>query len=323
MFGTREDRLRMRSARHLNALRAFEATARLGSYAAAGREIGVTPEAVGQLVRGLEAVIGTPLFVRATTGSRRLIPTAAAADVLPEVTGAFRSLATVTEALRRADGAEQLTVTAPPSFTARWLVPRLDRFRTRWPDVAVRLDVTEQLVDLAGGDADLAVRYGRGGWKGLIAKPLFPTERLFPVCSPSLLERHPSLMTCADVAGLTLIADATVGDRDFPGWKEWFALIGSARPTDERTVEFNASLPVIEAALSGQGVALVRERLVGEDLAAGRLVRLMPDRALDTGWTYYVVTAVDPQGQNVDSFRTWIEREAAQDLRQGPEGLQP
>lgn len=299
----------MDGARHLNALRAFEATARLGSYAAAGREIGVTPEAVGQLVRGLEAALDVGLFVRSSSGSRRLVPTRIALEVLPEVASAFRGLAGSIKTLRAASADDTLTVSAPPSFTARWLVPRLDRFRKAHEDVAVRLDVTERLVDLAGGAADIAIRYGRGGWPGLRARPLFPTERLFPVCSPALLERNPALKSCADVAGLTLISDATVTDPAFPTWDAWFDKVGKRRPTRERVVEFNASLPVIEAALAGHGVALVRERLVEDDLSAGRLIRLMPERALDTGWTYYLVTTSELSAAAA-KFAAWIEQEA-------------
>lgn len=300
-----------RSLSHLNALRAFEAAARHLSYVRAADELGVTPAAVGGQVRALEAWLGAPLFRRTLGPPVRLSLTEEASAAIPELREGFDRLASGLRRLRQAGGGGIVLVTSSPAFAAKWLLPRIDRFRSAHPNLDMRLDVTDRLVDVAAGDADVGIRYGGGRWAGLEATRLLD-EEVFPVCSPALLDGpHPPLVP-ADLRHHTLIHDATVRfDADFPTWRAWLAAIGVESVDAERGLVINASAAVTQAAVDGQGVALGRSVVVGDDLKAGRLVRLFPDAVCPVRWGYYVVTrpgAMDVA--KVAAFQGWLIAEA-------------
>lgn len=297
----------MKSPTHLNALRAFEATARCGGYAAAAREIGVTPEAVGQLVRGLEAYLGLPLFARGA--GRGLTPTPEALTVLPGVTDAMKVLVGAADRLRALKGSNILTITVAPSIAAKWLAPRLPSFLSVAPDLDVRLDITSALRDVGAGEADAAIRYGRGGWSDLVAQTLFDDETLAPVCAPSFLTERRWLRAPKDLIECVLIHDVTVADPAYPKWRDWFRAAGVVGDEGAKMLTFNAALMAIDAAKRGQGVALARDRLVQDELARGRLVRLFPDLRLSTGWRYAVVTPPAASAA-ARAFAEWAGEEA-------------
>ncbi len=299
----------MKSPNHLNALRAFETTARRGGYVAAADEIGVTPEAVGQLVRTLEGYLGVRLFDRGRAG-RRLVPTQEALVVLPGLTDAFRTLAGAIERLKSLSASGVLTLTSVPSFTAKWLMPRLPTFLAAQPEIDIRLDITDRVVDLEAGDADVAIRYGQGNWPGVSSTTLFANENIFPACSPELLEKTPELLTPAGMSKQVLIRDTTITHPDYPSWRHWFRKFGLVGDESAPMIEFNAALMAIEAAILGQGVALVREHLVREELESRRLVRLFPDHELSTGWSYYVLTSKQPCHRAL-VFANWLASQAA------------
>lgn len=294
----------MKTPTHLNALRAFEATSRLGGYVAAAEEIGVTPEAVGQLVRTLEAYLGIQLFHRGKAG-RRLRPTQEAQSVLPNLTDAFKTLSGVAERLRTLSAVGVLTVTVAPSITAKWLMPRLPKFLGEQPQIDIRLDITDRTVDLAAGEADIAIRYGQGNWPGVSAQSMIGNEKVFPVCSPSMIEQHPGLRTPNGLSKHTLIHDTTISSPRFPTWRDWFRNIGLVGDEGVQVLEFNAALMAIEAAVLGQGVALVREQLVQDELNAGSLVQLYKDYPVISGWSYYVVTPKKPC-EKAMMFADWL-----------------
>src|SRR5262245_46253974 len=139
----------MRAPNHLNALRAFEAAARHLSYVAAADELNVTPAAVGSLVRGLEAIVGVELFHRSPTGPARLVPTEAALAVLPELQAGFDHLTTAFERLKVSRGQITLSLTVPPAFADKWLLPRVERFAVGHPLYDLRIDTSGRLVDFA------------------------------------------------------------------------------------------------------------------------------------------------------------------------------
>jgi LysR family glycine cleavage system transcriptional activator len=172
----------------LHALRAFEASARLGSFKAAARELFVTPAAVSQQIKLLEEELGTRLFIRM---NRAVALTEAGQALAPVLRDAFER---ITETVRRLPGRERpgtLTISVLPSFAAKWLVPRLGRFQQRHPEIDVRISASMHLVDFGREDVDLAIRHGSGSWTGVTAVRLF-AEDLVPVCSPRLLRgRHP------------------------------------------------------------------------------------------------------------------------------------
>lgn len=295
----------MKTVTHLNALRAFEATARLGSFTAAADEIGVTPEAIGQLVRTLEAYLDVQLFHR-NRGGKRLTATQDALTVLPSLTASIRNLTGILERLKGLSKSGILTLSAPPSTAAKWIVPLLPQFLQDAPDSDVRLDITDRVLDVSAGEADVAIRYGDGDWPGLNAVELAHDEKLFPVCSPDLQTMQPEVAEIDGLLKQTLIRDATMTNPRYPGWRAWLTAQGFTDFDSAHFLEVNAALTTLEMAKLGQGVALAREHLVREDLENGTLVNLFPGKEISTNWNYYIVTAQKPRNQ-VAQFTTWLD----------------
>lgn len=157
----------MKSPVYLNALRAFEAAARHQSFSAAAEELHVTPAAVGQLVRTLEEWLGTPLFLRGSSGRSRLIATEAAERALPEIRAGFDKLVLGLEKLKEGAAGGVLTVTVSPAFASKWLLPRIEGFHAACPETDLRLDTSLKPVDFVAQRVDVGVRYGAGNWPGL------------------------------------------------------------------------------------------------------------------------------------------------------------
>jgi LysR family glycine cleavage system transcriptional activator len=300
----------MRSPVHLNALRAFEASARHGSFSLAAAELNVTPAAVGQLVRTLEDWLGAPLFHRGSTGKARLVLTEAAHRALPDISAGFDRLSLGVSRLRDASANGVLTVTVSPAFAAKWLLPRLDRFQAAWPDIDVRLDTTLKLLDFAAQGVDVGVRYGAGVWPGLSAEKLMD-EEVYPVCSP-VLARAADFQSVADLAGQTLIHDLSVEPATgFMTWETWLRTAGAPQVPTARGLRINNSASVLQAAIDGHGVALARSIMARDDLAAGRLVRLFPQITVPSALAYYVVQRAECAGlPKLAAFRDWLFAEA-------------
>jgi LysR family glycine cleavage system transcriptional activator len=291
---------------HLNALRAFEVTARLGSYARAAHELAVTPAAVGQQVRTLEQYFGSALFER--TGNR-LVLTYAARAVLPEISDAFDRLAQVASRLRDVRRASQLTVSVAPSFAAKWLIPRIGSFSSAHPDVDVRLDATRDLADLARENIAVGIRYGNGRYAGLDSTLLL-TEAVFPVCSPALAAKSGPLREPADLARVTLIHDTAAESRNTgPTWRSWLDAVGCN--VDARGgLRVNSGAMALQAAIERHGVALARSVIAADDLREGRLVRPLSG-ACATGSAYYLVYPSGvPLSQPASAFCHWLKQAA-------------
>lgn len=298
---------------YLNALRAFEASARHQSFSAAALELSVTPAAVGQLVRTLEVWLGTPLFVRGSSGRARLVPTETAERALPDIRAGFDRLALGLERLREGSTSGVLTVAVSPAFAAKWLLPRIDRFQTAWPDTDVRLDTNLKPVDFVAQRIDIGVRYGMGSWQGLTAEKLMD-EEVYPVCSPQLLREHRRLREPDQLTRATLIHDLSMDSHaGFPTWDAWMQKAGMTGAATTRGMKINNSAAVLQAAIEGHGVALARSVMARDDLAAGRLVRLFPEITFASVLAYYVVYR--PECANLPrlvAFRDWLLKEAAQ-----------
>ena len=296
---------------HLNALRAFEASARHQSFSAAAEELNVTPAAVGQLVRTLEDWLGTPLFLRTASGRARLVATEAAERALPEIRAGFDRLAVGLERLKDGSVNGVLTVTVSPAFAAKWLLPRIERFQLEWPDTDVRLDTSLKPVDFIAQRVDIGVRYGGGNWPGLAAEKLME-EEVYPVCSPALLRKGHRLKAPADLAQETLIHDLSMdGHAGFPSWEAWLGKAGAKNAGTARGLKINSSAAVLQAAIDGQGIALARSVMAHDDVAAGRLVRLFPETSFQSSLAYYVVYRADCSGlPKVSAFRDWLLKEA-------------
>lgn len=319
----------MSTPQHLNALRAFEASARHQSFAAAANELNVTSAAVGQLVRGLEEWLGVTLFVRSHSGKHRLQPTDAALRALPVIQSGMHQLKQGLDMLAHDPTAGVLTVTVSPAFAAKWLLPRLDRFQATCPDTDLRLETSLKPADFQAQQIDIGVRYGAGRWPGLVAEKLMD-EEIYPVCSPAFLQRHPMLQAsdlyAAHLQELPLIHDLSMDSHSgFANWEGWFDAAGAAsveplaqpvqplsqQAGDKRRIRINNSAAVLQAAADGQGIALARSVMAQDDIRSGRLVRLLPHIHWQTPLAYYLVYRSSSANlPALLAFRQWIQEEA-------------
>src|SRR5579872_6425466 len=291
----------------LNALRAFEAAARHLNFSRAADELSVTPGAVSQQIQNLEDYVGVALFKRTPKG---LLLTDPAQIALPALREAFDRLAEAASMLTAAVDGRRLTVSAPPSFASKWLLPRLGDFETAHPEVDVWVSAGMELTDFASGEVDLAVRYGAGRYPGLEVSRLMQ-ETVLPVASPDLLAQHP-LDSPADLANHVLLHDGSPdADESCPDWTMWLAARGVRGVDGARGPRFNQSSLVIEAAVNGRGVALAKQTLAQDDIDAGRLVQPFED-ATAVDFAYYLV---HPRAKGrlpqVKAFNAWIAAEAA------------
>ena len=314
----------MRRLPPLTALRAFEAAARHGNFVKAAAELGVTPGAISQHIKALEAQLGLALFQRQARGVRL---TEVGRAYLPGVAEGFDRLARAT--LQVHDGAAgrnlagRLSVTMLPSFAAGWLVRRLPGFRARHPEIDLVIRSERQTVDLHRDDADLAIRYGLGDFPNLAATHLL-REEIFPVCAPALLNADPPLRAPADLAAHDLLHDAgALGNEPWIRWQPWLDFWGldywgldspgwgdaGKRPA----LHFTDSVQLYQAVLLGQGVALGRSVLIGDELAAGRLVRPFAI-SRQSSYAYYAVST-KPARDNprVAAFIAWLVAEMRPD----------
>jgi LysR family glycine cleavage system transcriptional activator len=290
----------------LNALRAFEVAGRLESLTNAAVELSVTPAAVGHQVKALEGYFDQALFERryrsiALTENGRLL--------LAGLTDGFDRLAESIEAFNTLEERRPLTITSCTSFASRWLVPRLDQFHALYPDVDVRLDATQRLVDLRREEFDLGIRFGPGRWEGLDADFLMD-EAFIPVASPALLAAMP-VSEPADLAAHTLLHR-----EDSPGpvpldWAMWLQAAEVDNVDPDRGIRYSIESMAIQAALDGHGIALVSNVLVEADIEAGRLVRLFDlGLPVDQGLAYYLAYApMRLRHPRVAAFREWILNE--------------
>jgi LysR family transcriptional regulator, glycine cleavage system transcriptional activator len=291
----------------LNALRAFEAAARLLSFSKAADELHVTHGAVSRAVRQLESDLGIHLFLR-TTRSVSLTPTGAA--YAREIRDALDQLAAATVAATSQQSSGTLNVSTVDSLAAKWLVPRLFRFRRAHGDIDVRLSTSERLVDFVNDGIDIAIRYGQGRYPGLESE-LLMEEDLSPVCSPALLKGPHPLHKPEDLKYHTLIHDDFHVD-----WAMWLRTAGITGIDPHRGPTFNSSEHAVQAAVLGEGVVLGRSALVTDDLASGRLIRPFTIR-LPAGLAYYIVyPARSLRRHKVKIFRDWLLAEAAENGRE-------
>lgn len=297
---------------YLNALKAFEASARHQSFSTAAKELHVTPAAVGQLVRGLEEYLGVNLFHRQQSGKNRLIPTELAESVLPDIRAGFDKLGLGLEKLKRVSSSGILTVTVSPAFASKWLLPRIDKFQALYPDIDIRLDTNLKAVNFIENGIDVGVRYGQGQWTGLIAEKLMD-EDIFPVCSPSFYQAHQQqLQNLAHLSTLPLIHDLSMDQHaDFATWDKWLTSHNITGSETQRGLKINNSAAVLQAAMEDQGIALARSIMAHDDLKTGRLIQIYPELKCISVFAYYVVYREEWQTlAKLVVFKDWLKQES-------------
>lgn len=285
----------------INAMRVFEAAGRHLSFTKAADELHVTQAAVSHQIKALEEWLGVMLFQRLNRGLKL---TEEGQEYLGPLTEAFDLLGGATAKLMDQDNVKTLSVSALSSFASIWLLPRLKKFRDKYPDLNVHLVTSRQESDLLlDGDVDLDIRYGEGRWQHMQADVLLK-ETLFPVCSPELLAEKP-LRKPADIAKYTLLHDVMN-----IGWSDWFSHVGVEDIDASKGPTFSNSQLVLQAALNGEGLALGRDVLVADAIARGDLVRPF-EESLPCRFSYYMVSAKNTSDQHkIRVFKKWLTSEA-------------
>jgi LysR family glycine cleavage system transcriptional activator len=285
---------------NLSALRAFEAAARHQSFARAAAELFVTHSAISHQIRGLESELGVSLFARV---GRRVELTELGRTYAEQVNSAFIQLAQATQGLSKDVRERRLVLTTLPSFAARWLAPRIGRFIVAHPELDVELRSSTDLVELEQSEVDVAVRFGTGPYPGLHVETLMQ-ESYFAVCSPGF-NGGVLPATPAEVPALPLLRS------EYERWRFWLDAAGLPdAPEPIRGATYQDSSLLLEAAIDGQGIAMVRASLAAEPLAAGKLVRLFAHIVAPSPWNYFLVCSkTKAQRPAVRAFRDWIVAE--------------
>ncbi len=290
---------------HLNALRAFEATLRHGSFSAAAIELGITPAAVGQRVRTLEDYLGKELFDRTSTGLRSLEH---AQQVEPLLTNSFSGLAAAMEQLRANASSSRLSVTLPASFVENWLSPLISEFYQRHASVDLRLDASNRDVDLLAEDFDFAVRYGVPPTDQLEAVELFG-DYVLPVCSPGFARTYGINPNIRSLRGIPLIHITNrTSDPSWVGFEGWGSAFGFDCAHLRRGVEFSKVSSGLQSAIAGQGLVLCGLVEAFNAVRAGQLVLPFgPNLRCETEYLYRLLwVRQQPMTDLQEDFKEWL-----------------
>jgi LysR family glycine cleavage system transcriptional activator len=285
----------------MQALRAFEATARTGSLTRAAEALSLTHGAVSHQIKALEGELGVARLERAGRGVRL---THEGERFAARVRVALAELGEAVRELSDRRNPRQLRITVLPSFAARWLLPRIGRFMAAHREIDVDVRAANALADFKRDDLDVGIRHGFGEWPGLVVEKLMD-DTYFPVCSPRIaggVPKHPR-----DLARYTLLRSE--GEM----WKPWFEAAGLDREEPSRGPIFSDSSHTLHAAVEGQGIALARVSLLGNDLATGALVRPFAIEIASAKSHYLVYPPRLRDAPKVRLFREWLLEELAKD----------
>lgn len=271
----------------LNALRAFEAAARSGSYVAAAAELGVSAAAVSQQVKNLEEFLGKQLFRRY---NNRIVLTDAGQTIFSGASDALQSISAFTEKVVSGRARSRLVISALPSVAERWMEPKLKLYFKDHPNFRFELRSEEDLADFARYDIDLRLSYGLSLYPDMVTIPLVQ-DAVVPMCSPGYLERNPA----ARSEGMAAVPDDDLIHTNWgptfvshPTWQAWFAEIDVKRPDETLGYRVGKSSLALDLARDGFGVALGQREMGADDIEAGRLV-LVDERPIPLGHPYCLV----------------------------------
>jgi LysR family glycine cleavage system transcriptional activator len=286
----------MRTLPNLNALRAFEAASRLGSFKGAAEDLHVTHAAISRHIRMLEEELGTTLFLRL---HRKVVLTPAGEGYSRAIRGAFDAIGRATQLLAHKSAPRRLSLHCEPGFANRWLIRRLHKFRDRYPEIEVDIVSATRLAELPDPRIDAIIHYGRPKQKDLRQDHMM-SLRAFPLCSPGMLTGPEALRLPEDLKRFRLLHQMTPA-----WWTSWLDAAGvSGVPVENGPVYHEYSL-ILDAAIAGEGIIIGDDLLAYDDILAGRLV--MPFTLTQPAESYYFVChqsrADDPI---VTVFRTWL-----------------
>ena len=303
----------------LTALRAFEAAARHMSFARAADELNVTPAALSFQIKSLETHLGQPVFRRL---NRAVELTEAGKALFPGASEGFRTLTAAWSSVRRLNDNATLTVPAGPSFTAKWLAPRLYDFARAHPEIELRLSAGVRVMDFDRDDIDVAIRFGLTSDDGLYSLPII-REWLTPMMTPELAAQ---VKEPKDLLKLPFIHDEmTDYMRPRTDWSTWFQVAGLDAPVPQAGPRFNQADHAVDAASAGSGVLLGRISITHTELRLGKLVGPIPIGLASPAQFRLLCPLGSETRPQIAAFRDWIKSETAglESLSQGFEVVDP
>ncbi|MED5525239.1 MAG: transcriptional regulator GcvA [Pseudomonadota bacterium] len=291
----------MRRLPPLNALRAFEASARNSSFIAASQELHVTASAVSHQIKTLEEYLGVSLFSRS---KRKVELTPAGEQYLTGIKHALDEIEVATQRLTANQEANVVQISVAPNFLTRWLMPRMGRFQELYPDVELQINASMGLIDFNRASTDMAVYFGNGEWDD-IEVHFLRKVMLVPVCSPRLLAGRMPLEKPEDLRHQTLIY---VSKRKYE-WENWLHQAGVGHLKPKGSMQISSGQLATAAAQESLGVALADSTLTSREIASGRLV--VPfDIQLDTHKAFYLVYRKNrPLTAGMKAFKEWLMAE--------------
>ncbi|HEU0059909.1 MAG TPA: transcriptional regulator GcvA [Hyphomicrobiaceae bacterium] len=285
----------------LNALKAFEATARHLSFTKAAAELHVTPAALSHQIRGLEDLLGLKLFFRR---ARAIELTDAARLIYPGIQTGFESLRQAVERLEPSRQDRVLVVSATPGLTAKWLAPKLYRFLAKHPDIDTRISASSAYVNFTADGVDVGIRLSSGNHPEFYVEKL-SDEWLLPLCSPKLLDGAHPLRSPKDLGHFTLIQVDLPGV--VPTWSDWFQMAGVDGIDSTRGLRLNVADHALDAASESAGVVLAYKLVASRDIGLGRLVvPFGPEIPLPGRSYFFVCQKGHEKRAPVKAFRDWI-----------------
>ena len=284
----------------LRSISVFHAVSRSTSISKAAEELGVTPSAVSQQIRVLEEYLGTTLLTKA---GRRIKLTEAGERYFEMISEKVEQIGEATERLRGHHAVAALRVRATPTFSTKWLLPRLPRFLEQNPQLEVRLDGTNEPTDFRREDVDIEIRHGQGNWPGLFVEGI-ARESFIPVCAPGLLQSLPIPIE-------TIVQNRLIHSvKSQVQWESWLTSAGVMHGSRWRRVLFDRSHMAIDAAASGMGIALESTFMMCRELQEGRLVCPIADPPEVVRTTQWMVCPHDHlRHSKVRAFNEWIKAE--------------
>lgn len=285
----------------LNSLKCFESAARNGSFNKAAKELSVTPSAISHQIKGLESFLGLELFRRT---KRKVILTEAGETYLKPIKSIFEQLDNATSELKSKQKTGSLRLAVAPAFLTRWLMPRMERFQERYPDIQIEISSSGGLVDFSANDIDMAVYFGNGEWEGVETHYLRPA-RLAPVCNPRLIKADQPINAPEDMRFYPLLHVTKRKDE----WHDWLQQHDLDPTHFRRGLMFSSGSLTAGASAQGLGIALSDPELVMPEIEAGTL-KVLFDQHLITNKSFYLVYE---KRRSVTSammaFKEWIIEE--------------
>jgi|OM-RGC.v1.006475485 LysR family transcriptional regulator, glycine cleavage system transcriptional activator len=285
----------------LNSLKCFESAARHGSFNKAAKELSVTPSAISHQIKGLESFLGLELFRRT---KRKVILTEAGESYLKPIKSIFEQLESATSELKSKQKSGSLRLAVAPAFLTRWLMPRMERFQERYPDIQIEISSSTGLIDFSANDIDMAVYFGSGDWDDVEAYYLRPA-RLAPVCNPRLIKPEQPIVKPEDMRFYPLLHVTKRKDE----WHDWLQQHDLDPKLFRRGLMFSSGSLTAGAAAQGLGISLTDPELIMPEIEAGTL-KVLFDQHLITNRSFYLVYEKRRSVTSaMSAFKEWIIEE--------------